>query len=94
MFANLKKLIIKTLRDVADDIETGNCELSDEEASDILSVVSHRVLSKEQACIYLNCSRATFDNAIRDGLIPKGRKRQGFKELVWYKDELSNVLKR
>ena len=90
----LKKLIVKLLKDTADKIDSGNCELSDEEATDIMSVLSHRALSKEQACSYLNYSRATFDNAVRDGLIPRGRKRRGFKELVWYEDELSNVLKR
>ena len=90
----IKNLITKLLRETADKIDAGTCELSDEEASDIMKVLSHRVLSKEQACSYLNCSRATFDNAVRDGLIPKGKKRRGFKELVWYEDELSNILKR
>ena len=90
----IKNLITKLLRETADRIDTGTCELSDEEASDIMKVLSHRALSKEQACSYLNCSRATFDNAVRDGLIPKGKKRRGFKELVWYEDELSNILKR
>ena len=90
----IKNLITKVLRETADRIDAGTCELSDEEASDIVKVLSHRALSKEQACSYLNCSRATFDNAVRDGLIPKGKKRRGFKELVWYEDELSNVLKR
>ena len=90
----IKNLITKLLRETADRIDAGTCELSDEEASDIVKVLSHRALSKEQACSYLNCSRATFDNAVRDGLIPKGKKRRGFKELVWYEDELSNVLKR
>lgn len=90
----LKKLVIKTLREVANKIEANTCELSDEEACDIMSVIAHENMSKEQACSYLNCSRATFDNAIRDGLIPKGRKIRGRKELTWYKDELINVLKR
>ena len=90
----IKNLITKLLRETADRIDAGTCELSDEEASDIVKVLSHRALSKEQACSYLNCSRATFDNAVRDGLIPKGKKRRGFKELIWYEDELSNILKR
>lgn len=90
----LRKLVTKLLREAADKIETGTCELSTEEACDIMSVIAHEGLSKEQACAYLNCSRATFDNAVRDGLIPKGRKERGRKELTWYKDELSNILKR
>lgn len=94
MQETIKKLIIKLLRETADKIDAGTCELTDEEATDITKILSHRALSKEQACSFLNCSRATFDNAIHDGLIPKGRKRRGFKELVWYEDELSNILKR
>lgn len=90
----LTKLVIKYLREVADKIDAGTCELSDQEATDILKAIAHRALSKEQACAFLNCSRATFDNAIRDGLIPKGRHRRGYKELVWYEDELITIRKR
>lgn len=90
----IKSLITKLLRETADKIDAGTCELSDEEMSDIMKVLTHRALSKEQACAYLNCSRATFDNAVALGKIPKGKKRRGFKELIWYEDELSNILKR
>ena len=85
----LKKLIIKYLRDTADKIDAGTCELSEEEAMDIMSVLGHKVLSKETACSYLNLSRSRFDDLVREGRIPKGRKRRGFKELVWFEDELN-----
>lgn len=39
-------------------------------------------MSKIQACDYLGVSRATFDNYVRDGFIPKGIKQEGFKELI------------
>lgn len=84
----LKKLIVKLLRDTANKIDADTCELSEEEASQIMEVLSHTAMSKEQACIYLNISRSKFDDKVRQGLLPKGRKRAGFKELVWYKDEL------
>lgn len=45
-------------------------------------------MSKEQACIYLNMSRSKFDQYIREGKLPKGRKRMGFTEKIFYKDEL------
>jgi excisionase family DNA binding protein len=32
-------------------------------------------LSKAQACEYLNISRSTFDKMIKEGKIPKGKKR-------------------
>jgi predicted DNA-binding transcriptional regulator AlpA len=84
----LKKIVTKLLRETADKIDSGNCELSESEAMDIMSVLSHQVMSKEDACIYMNMSRSKFDDLVREGKLPKGRKRRGFKELVFYKDEL------
>lgn len=37
-------------------------------------------------------SRATFDNYVRDGFIPKGIKQEGFKELSWNKADLDIFL--
>jgi predicted DNA-binding transcriptional regulator AlpA len=84
----LKKQIVKALKETANKIEAGNCELSESEAMDIMSVLSHQVMSKEDACIYMNMSRSKFDDLVRERKLPKGRKRRGFKELVFYKDEL------
>jgi len=89
----LKKIITKLLRETADKIDSGNCELSESEAMDIMSVLSHQVMSKEDACIYMNMSRSKFDDLVREGKLPKGRKRRGFKELVFYKDELDRCKK-
>jgi len=86
--SSLKKLIVKLLRETADKIDVGNSELTDSEAMEIMSVLSHQVMSKEDACIYMNMSRSKFDDLVREGKLPKGRKRRGFKELVFYKDEL------
>lgn len=82
------------LREAADKIDAGTCELSESEAMDIMSVLSHQAMSKEDACIYLNLSRSRFDDLVREGKIPKGRKRRGFKELVFYKDELDSCIRR
>lgn len=90
----LNKLITKLLRETADKIDTGNCELSESEAMDIMSVLSHRAMSKEDACIYLNLSRSRFDDLVREGRLPKGKKRRGFKELIYYQDELDRYIKR
>lgn len=85
----ISKYVSKALREVADKIDSGNCELTEEQAMDVMSVVGHEVLSKDQACSYLNLSRSRFDDLVREGKLPKGRKRRGFKELFFYKDELS-----
>ena len=41
----------------------------------------------------LNMSRAKFDNMVRDGKLPKGKKVAGFKELIWYKRDLNKYIK-
>lgn len=89
----LKKAVVKLLKETADKIDSGNCELNEEQAMDIMSVLGHEVLSKDEACSCLNLSRSRFDDLIREGVIPKGRKRRGFKELIWYKDELKAVVR-
>ena len=73
----LKRMIAKLLRETADKIDAGTCELSEQEAMDIMSVVAHNALSKEEACIYMNLKTSRFDDLVRDGIIPKGVKRKG-----------------
>lgn len=85
---DFKKQIIKYLKEAIARIESDDCELCDEEAMDILKVIAHRSLSKEQACNYLNLSRSRFDDLVRERKIPRGKKVTGYKELRWYQDEL------
>lgn len=92
--SNLTKLLIKELRNTADKLEAGTCEISETEAMDIINTLTHEAMSKESACKFLNVSRATFDLHVSLGNIPKGRKRIGFKELVWHKDELQKCIDR
>lgn len=81
-------MLTRLLRNTADKIEAGNCEMTEEEAMEIMAVLSHEAMSKDQACTYLNLSRSRFDDLVREGKIPKGKKKRGFKELFWYKDQL------
>ena len=91
---DLTKILVKELRKVADSLEAGTCQISIDEAMDIVNMLTHEAISKEEACKFLNVSRATFDLHVSLGNIPKGRKRTGFKELVWYKDELQKCVER
>lgn len=84
----IKKTITKQLRQIADDIDADNSHITEEEGIEILSNIAHIELSKEQSCDLLNVRGAQFGNLINQGVIPKGRKVKGFKELRWYKDEL------
>lgn len=94
MQERLKKLFVKLLRDTSNKVETGNCELTPEEAMDIMSAISHEAMSKDAACGYLNIGKSKFDNLVREGKLPRGRSRRGFKELVFYKDELEERIKK
>lgn len=89
----LKKTVAKLLRETADKIDAGNCEYNEEQALDIMSALGHETMSKDQACSYLNISRSRFGDLVREGIIPKGRKRRGFKELIWFKDELYRIVR-
>ena len=88
----LIKLLTKILRETADKFDAGNTELTEEEAMDILSILTHKVLSKEQACNFVGLGQSQFNNLMAANKLPKGRKRKGFKELVWYEDELRVAL--
>lgn len=84
----IKRTVSKLLRQIADKIDGGTCELDEEQAMNIMATIGHEPLSKDAACSYLNISRSKFDSLVAEGKLPKGKKRRGFKELVFYKDEL------
>lgn len=91
------KIIRKLLLKIIEDIDSGNSNLSEKEALEVLDNLKRlsnkeKRLSKYSACQYLNISRATFDNYVREGKIPKGKHDIGFKELSWYKKDLDQYL--
>lgn len=89
---DINKLICDQLRSLAAKVERGELECTKGEAMRALSLFAHEPLSKEEACHELNISRATFDRYVKAGKLPAGQHRLGFKELMWYKDELYSYL--
>ena len=88
-------LIRELLQQFIDDIDSGNSRMSQEQQLEALSMLyklTSNELSKIEAAEYIGVSRATFDNYINKGLIPKGRKRQGFKELSLNKSDLNKFI--
>ena len=88
----------KLLRKIDQDIDAGNSNLTEEETLEVVEILKEytrrdKPMSKYQAYTYLNISRATFDNLVSEGKLPKGVKVAGFKELFWYKKDLDNYLK-
>lgn len=93
----LKSIIRDLLQKFIDDLDAGNSNISEDQEIKIISVLSNianpdQRMSKIQACDYLGVSRATFDNYVRDGFIPKGTKQEGFKEKSWQKTDLDAYL--
>ena len=84
----LKKLFVKELRRVADDIESGTCILTNEQMEDVIDSIAHRPVYKTEAAEFMKMSRSTFDLNVQLGLIPKGRKQRNKNDLVWFIDEL------
>ena len=91
-------VIAQLLEQCLGSIKAGTSNISEEDQLEIVAMLKKytdkdRRLSKYQACTYLNMSRATFDNYVREGKIPKGKKETGWKELSWSESELKEVIK-
>lgn len=93
------KIIKELLVRIIDDIDAGNSDMTEEEEIQVARFLNKtlrkdRPLNKYQAYTYLNISRAKFDNMVREGLIPRGRKVEGSRELRWYKKDLPKPVKK
>lgn len=74
MLRVIRSLLLK----IVDDIDAGNSNISEGEAIEIVDSLKRftdkeKRLSKYAACKYLNVSRATFDNYVREGKLPRGK---------------------
>lgn len=77
------KIIRKLLLQIINDIDVGNTNINEEEGIEIINLLNKlrsEKYSKYKAYTYLNISRATFDNLVREGKLPRGIKEPGFKE--------------
>ena len=95
MLQVIKKLLLR----IVDDIDAGNTEASEEELYQVVDLLKRynfrdKWISKYQAYTYLNMGRAKFDNLVRDDILPKGKKVEGFKELQWSLKEIKEYGKR
>ena len=79
-------IVRNLLVQILNDIDTGNSNINEEDETKIINLLKEytdkeRYLSKYAACQYLRISRVTFDNYVREGKLPRGKHRIGFKEL-------------
>ena len=87
-------MFLKVIRDllakIVDDIDTGNSNIPESQQHEILDYLTklhnpEDKLSKYQAIKYLNDNgikicRASFDNYVKEGKLPKPKHEAGFKE--------------
>jgi predicted DNA-binding transcriptional regulator AlpA len=95
MLQVIKKLLLKVIA----DIDSGNSEMTEDDLYEVVDLLKRynfrdKYISKYQAYTYLNMSRAKFDNLVRDGILPKGKKIEGFKELQWSLKEIKDYGKK
>ena len=93
------QVIREQLVHIINDIDAGNSNADEEELMQIAKFLNKamrkdRPMNKYQAYTYLNISRAKFDNMVREGLIPRGKKVAGSRELRWYKKDLPTPVKK
>lgn len=89
----IRESLIKLLEDTVEKLKADTCEVSEEQAIEIIKVITHVPMSKEKAAMYLNMSTSRFDTLVREGYLPKGRKRLGWKEKRWYQDEIDDYIR-
>lgn len=91
-------LIKSLLQQYIDNIDAGNTNLDYHQQCQLIRILSNidtgqdNEMNKTEAAEYIGVSRATFDNYVHDGFIPKGTKVGSFKELRWYKSDLDIFL--
>lgn len=95
MLGIIRNLLVK----IIEDIDAGNSNITEDEATKLIDTLKEltdkeKRLSKYPACKYLNVSRATFDNYVREGKLPRGKHEIGFKELSWNKKDLDEFVKK
>lgn len=95
MLQTIKKYLLQ----IIDDIDSGNSNANEEELMQIVGALrkytrKDRLINKYQAYTYLNISRAKFDNMVREGVIPRGIKEPGSRELKWRKKDLPTPVKK
>ena len=93
------KVIRNLLEKIITDLDSGNSNITEEEALKLTKVLQSYTdetmkMSRYQSCKYLNVSRATFDNYVREGSIPRGKKEAGFKELFYTKKDLDDFVRK
>lgn len=91
----MNNLLIRLLEQILNNMKSGNSNINEEEELkliDVIQEITSEQFSKLEAADYIGVCRATFDNYVNKGLIPKGRKQRGVNVLFWNKSDLDKYL--
>lgn len=92
--------MLKVIRDlllkIVDSIDTGNSNISEKEAFEIIDIIKRytdttQYYNRTQAAKYLNCSVQSFDLYRKEGKIPEGIKQTGGVR-QWTKQQLDEYI--
>ena len=92
MNKELSSLIGDELIKIGNKFKAGTSQISEDQAIDIFRIVTHEPISREDVCKQMNINNSKFYDLLNLKKIPAGRKRRGFKELYWYKDEIIEAI--
>lgn len=94
----MNDLIISILKSIVNNLESGTSYLNEEGCIKVLNTINlmqygDEEFSKTEAADYLGICRASFDNYVSQGLIPKGISRhKDTKALFWLKSDLDQFI--
>ena len=92
MLKVIKDLLLK----IIDNIDTGNSNLTEDQAIEVIKVIKNytdttQYYNRTQAAKYLHCSIQSFDLYRKEGKIPEGVKQAGGVR-QWTKRQLDDVI--
>lgn len=91
----LRAILANELRKIADRIDSGTCDITEDDALEIMEAVGNVSISKAEAAQRLNMPVSTFDKQVASGRLPQLHKRKGITERLWYlKDIIFAIHKR
>ena len=81
--------IVAILKDAIQQIELGKFSMTDEEAMMIFDALSFRRMNKGEAARFVHLGESQFDNEVRVGRLPRGRKLiRNDSKIYWSKRDL------
>lgn len=94
----MRNLIAGILKKLAKDLETGTTYLDEQGCHKVLNTINlmqngDQEMTKTEASDYIGVCRATFDNYVKNGFIPRGNcSHKNTKTLFWWKSDLDQFI--